>query len=322
MYIPLESQKRKRQPVCLPAILFLLLVCLSCGGGSGSGPAASGSSEPPVILSLSPDKGHVTGGVHVRIKGKHFVKNPDTMVYFGESAATEITVLDPGTISCLTPPYAQGSAIQLDEFNTVDVSVTSSEGKHTLANAFTYQSEHPSILWFNYTKDRNVLDFSWELTSPGESIVFYRGCETVAVLDGNAKKFHYEEQQIGLYRYTVALYLGGKRVDQRDLLIHLGRVVWTPPASGDYSGFYLYLVETGSGDPYELLPYDDPSNFSYDARMNNEVDLIALYFDNLIKGNTSYYLAASTYLIEGFDVFISKMTEPIEFYCAVSMAEP
>lgn len=308
-----EVINRRWGAVHLLGIFLAVLLGSGCGGGSRTGGGGGDSTDAPVILSVTPDKGHVTGGEHVIISGTGFTFTSDTTVYFGTTLAGDVSVLNSTTITCVTPAYDPG---------TVDVTVENSNGSDILVNGFTFQTDVPSILWFSYEKDRNQVDFTWELSGSGDKIVFFRGSEAVAVLPGDADYFHYEEQYIGLYRYTVALYVGNMRVDQRDVLIHMARVFWDPPASGDYSGFYLYVAEAGTGDPYDLLPYNDPSKFSYDAGMNNEVDLMALYLNNLIKGETRYYLAASTYLISGPDTFISNLTDPIEFYCSVSMTEP
>jgi len=87
-------------------------------------------------------------------------------------------------------------------------------------------------------------------------------------------------------------------------------------------GFYIYIAE-GPGDPYNLLPYQDPTAFTYDAGNVTEVSLSTLHSNGHIEGNKQYYLAASTYLTVNSDFMVSALTDPVELVnYAVEVAEP
>lgn len=94
-----------------------------------------------------------------------------------------------------------------------------------------------------------------------------------------------------------------------------------------HDGFYVYLAE-GPGDPYQLLPYGDPSLFSYDAGDVTEVSLSELHSLALLEGGKEYYFAASTYLIinKGLpeeETLISSLTDPVYLVeYSIIVAEP
>jgi len=77
-----------------------------------------------------------------------------------------------------------------------------------------------------------------------------------------------------------------------------------------HGGFYVYLAE-GPGDPYTLLPYDDPAQFSHDAGDVEEVSFSDLYSLTLMEGGKEYYFAVSTYVTVGTETLISALTEPV-----------
>ena len=84
--------------------------------------------EPPRLQRITPTtSGPATGGTTVTITGRNFT--PDATVAFGGSLAAQVRVLNPGTISAVTPAGVPGP---------VDVVVTTPGGADTLARAFTY----------------------------------------------------------------------------------------------------------------------------------------------------------------------------------------
>jgi len=298
--------------------LTLLLLFSSCGGGSGSGrkgvenDAPGADTAPPSVGKLFPSSGPVTGGEHVIVKGSDFAPEETTQVIFDEQEALDVNVIDSETILCVTPPHAKG---------VVSLTVINRFGSDTLPGAFTY-TVTPSILWLDCQKDRNRLKFMWKLSDPGDSIIFFRGDRAMNAMEGDVETFVYEEDRLGFFRYTVALYKEGYRVDQRDVLIDLGRVKWDPPANSLFSGFYVYVAEAVHNEPYLLLPYNNPSDYDVDCGSSTEISFRTLYQNTLISGRRKYYVAISTYY--GFypGIQISNLSPPIEFYCFVELGIP
>ena len=90
----------------------------------------------PVVDSVDPEHGPAAGGITATISGNYFTASADTDVYFGGAAATNVTVVDPTTITCTTPAHGAGA---------VDVEVTNSNGADTLPDCFTYHNA-PAIV--------------------------------------------------------------------------------------------------------------------------------------------------------------------------------
>lgn len=301
------------------AFLILLLLFSSCGGGgSGGGRKDAGNdnpgvgSSPPTVETVSPTSGPVTGGEHVIIKGTDFAPEEFTRVVFGSEFASGVNVIDPETIVCVTPPHAEG---------IVNVTVVNKFGSDTLPGAFSF-TEVPSILWLDCQKERNRLDFSWELSEPGDAIFFFRGNRLEKAMAGDVEGYVYEEACLGYFRYTVALYRKGQRIDQRDVLIDLGRVVWEAPTNSPYTGFYLYVAEAINNDPYSLLPYMEPSEYDLDCGKATEVSFRTLYKNTLISGRCKYFVAVSSYYGTPPGNMISNLSPPLSFYCFVELAMP
>ena len=86
------------------------------------------STKPaPIVLSLSPSSGNISGGTSVAISGNNFAGA--TSVKFGTTAATNMIVNSNTQIHVTTPAHAAG---------TVSVSVTTSSGTNAANSLFTY----------------------------------------------------------------------------------------------------------------------------------------------------------------------------------------
>lgn len=83
--------------------------------------------EPPTLLSISPTSGPAVGGTEVILNGTGFT--PGSNVFFGPNPASEVVLIDPGTLVVNAPAGSEGS---------VDVTVLTDYGQATLAQAFTY----------------------------------------------------------------------------------------------------------------------------------------------------------------------------------------
>lgn len=82
---------------------------------------------PPTVTSISPPSGDKSGGTTVTIRGTNF--GGPTAVTFDDLPATNVTVVDPTTITAVTPAHAPGNAT---------VSVTTNGLALTLATPFVY----------------------------------------------------------------------------------------------------------------------------------------------------------------------------------------
>lgn len=84
----------------------------------------------PQITSISPDNGYVTGGTSCTITGSNF--NSGVTVFFGANAASNVTRVDSGTITCTSPSGNAG---------TVTVKAVNTDTQYgLLSNGFTYNS--------------------------------------------------------------------------------------------------------------------------------------------------------------------------------------
>lgn len=97
-------------------------------------------STAPTITSLSPPTGSTAGGTTLTIKGTNFVSG--ATVKIGSQDAKNVTVIDPATITAVTPP---GPANELAGLS-VDVTVTNPNGESARAPlAFGYFVPPPAI---------------------------------------------------------------------------------------------------------------------------------------------------------------------------------
>jgi len=85
------------------------------------------TSNPPTLVSVSPERGTTLGGDTVTLSGTDFL--PDSTVEFGGVPAVSVTFVGASTLIAETPPHAAG---------TVDVAVTNDNGSATLVDGFTY----------------------------------------------------------------------------------------------------------------------------------------------------------------------------------------
>jgi hypothetical protein len=267
-------------------------------------------SGPPTVSGVTPSQGTTDGGTAVTITGGGFTDTGDTDVTFGGIDATSIVVVSSTTITCETPPHAEGK---------VDVTVSNSNGSDTLNDGFTYQGP-ASIHTLTYSQNGNTVTLNWGLSSPADEIVIYRGAVPVATISGSATSHTLAENDFGYYRYTVGLMVDGIRVDEAFVLVHLGKIIWDPPGGGSCTGFYVYVAEA-IGNPYTTLPYGDPMSFSCDVGYCCEVPLRELYDEALIEGGKSYYLAASSYLGNPCNK-VSELTDPVTFVYEVAIESP
>jgi hypothetical protein len=97
----------------------------------------SHGTAPPSIQGISPNSGLPVGGTLVTITGTGFVPNSPTVVDFGPTPATGITVVSNTEITAFSPPGT----------GAVNVTVTTLTGPSppTPADVFTYTADGPQV---------------------------------------------------------------------------------------------------------------------------------------------------------------------------------
>jgi hypothetical protein len=122
MVLPALARRAGRYAVIVAAIW-----AVRCGGS----PTNPGEPQTPVVSSIAPSSGPVSGGTAVQISGSNFAAG--ATVTIGGAAATNIVVNSPTSISAKTPSRAATG--------TADVSVAVAGKIGTLPSAFTYSPE-------------------------------------------------------------------------------------------------------------------------------------------------------------------------------------
>ena len=113
------------------AVLLLGLSALlaACGGASSSGSSALSNTAPPIVASISPTSGLLTGGTVVTITGSNF--QGATGVTFGGAPGTGFVINSPTQITVTTPAGVSGGAA---------VNVTTPTGAGISSVTFTFGS--------------------------------------------------------------------------------------------------------------------------------------------------------------------------------------
>lgn len=130
--------RHERKPTGLRTLVWSAFVVGSiglagCGGGGGGG--GSGSASAVRVTAVQPPTGPFIGGTPITIHGVNFRLGEVNEVKIGGNAATEIVVVDVGTLTCKAPAGTPGA--------TVDVVVTNALGQGALASAYTYLTPPP-----------------------------------------------------------------------------------------------------------------------------------------------------------------------------------
>jgi hypothetical protein len=110
-------------PFRLTGVVVCLALAAACGGSPSTGP----SSTAPRVTAISPPNGTTIGGTTVTITGSNFAAG--AIVSIGGVDATQVTVINAGTLTALTAPHAAGAA---------DVVVALGAQRGTLPGGYTY----------------------------------------------------------------------------------------------------------------------------------------------------------------------------------------
>ncbi|MCX7944253.1 MAG: IPT/TIG domain-containing protein, partial [Deltaproteobacteria bacterium] len=119
-----------------------------------------GETATPIITFVEPDKGPITGGTKVSIRGKNFKQG--AKVYFGTKLAENIQFLNTQELGAQTPPNNKGS---------VDVKVVNPDNKEAVfKNGFTYE-DIPAPKIFSVTPDKGITEGGTEVTISGKDFM-------------------------------------------------------------------------------------------------------------------------------------------------------
>ncbi|MCX7959850.1 MAG: IPT/TIG domain-containing protein, partial [Deltaproteobacteria bacterium] len=133
-----------------------------------------GENAAPVISFVEPDRGPVSGGTKVSVRGNNFRQG--AKVYFGAKIADNIQFLSQKELGAVTPPGNKG---------IVDVKVVNPDNKEAIfKNGFTYE-DIPAPKIFSLEPDRGVTDGGTDVTINGKDFIngakVYIGDECKAV---------------------------------------------------------------------------------------------------------------------------------------------
>ncbi len=107
-------------------------VTVTTGTGSDTLENAITYFDPPTVTLVTPDNGSTVGGTAITITGTNFYGTPTVFMTHSpaeETTATDVIVVNPTTITAVTPPSTEGP---------VDVTVVTGGGSDTLEDGFTY----------------------------------------------------------------------------------------------------------------------------------------------------------------------------------------
>lgn len=121
-------------PLSVGANLFSIIV-QAVDGSQRSYSISATRQRAPVVTGVSPVKGNVAGGLTVTITGTDL--SDASSITFGGVPATNVKVIDNGTITATTPAHASGS---------VDVAVTTTGGTGALPAGFYFGSSSETAL--------------------------------------------------------------------------------------------------------------------------------------------------------------------------------
>jgi hypothetical protein len=132
--------------------------------------------DGPTAVVIDPASGLTIGGLPFEIRGSGFGFEAPT-VFFDGVPATEVTLLDSGTIIGLTPEHAEG---------VVTVTVGTTQGTVELVDAYTYVPPVPGPGISSLSPGRGPVDGGTPFTVTGENLWGTDGQPAVVLIDGHA----------------------------------------------------------------------------------------------------------------------------------------
>lgn len=202
--------------------------------------------EGPYTISIDPPSGLTIGGLPFEIRGSGFGFDAPT-VYFDGVAATDVVLLDSGTIVGLTPEHAEG---------VVTVTVETLAGTVELTDAYTYVLPVPGPSIYSLDPGRGPVDGGTEFTVTGEHLVGTDGEEAVVLIDGvPATDVTVAEDGLSLVAVSPPGTVGPRDVDvyttDGGVTFIQGFLYYTGPAGDVEGALWLDLDKDGEWDASE-----------------------------------------------------------------------
>lgn len=186
--------------------------------------------DGPYAVAIDPPSGLTTGGMPFEIRGSGFGFDAPTVLFDG-LPATEVVLLDSGTIIGLTPEHAVG---------VVTVTVETTSGTVELVDAYEYVEPIPGPAVLSIEPGRGPVDGGTSFTVTGDHLLGTDGEPAVVLIDGRVvTDVVVAEDGLSLTGLSPAGTLGAKDVDVLTadgwVTFFLGFTYYAGPA-GDMSG--------------------------------------------------------------------------------------
>ena len=242
--------------------------------------------DGPTAVVIDPASGLTIGGLPFEIRGSGFGFDAPT-VYFDGIPATEVTLLDSGTIIGLTPEHAEG---------VVTVTVETTQGTVDLVDAYTYVPPVPGPGISSLSPGRGPVDGGTPFTVTGENLWGTDGQPAVVLIDGRAATdVVVAEDGMSLTGVSPAGTAGPKDVDvltaDGGITFFLG-FEYIPGPVGDVSGvLWIDLDQDGVRDVGEPGIPGAVVWFGSPAPIEGEVTSASAYAYQTSTGATGAYLA-------------------------------
>jgi hypothetical protein len=170
-------------------------------GDNGGAGAVWVFTQPPTVTGVSPSSGATLGGTAVTITGTRFTGA--TGVTFGGVAATNVTVVDPNTITATTPAHAAGA---------VNVVVASERGSGT--GAYTYLKTSTTTSLGSSPRPSKIdqlVTFTATVTGSGATgtVTFKDGTDTLDVVAVTSNTAAYSTSTLSVGRHTISAIYNG-----------------------------------------------------------------------------------------------------------------
>lgn len=243
--------------------------------------------DGPYAVAIDPPSGLTTGGLPFEIRGSGFGFDAPA-VFFDGIAATDVMLLDSGTIIGLTPEHAVG---------VVTVTVETTSGTVELVDAYEYVEPVPGPAVLSIEPGRGPVDGGTPFTVTGDHLIGTDGEPAVVLIDGRVvTDVTVAEDGLSLTGLSPAGTVGAKDVDVLTsdgwVTFFLGFTYYAGPA-GDVSGdLWLDLDLDGVWDEGEPAIPGVTLNLARTDVVSGEIEPAIV---PLIEGTTD---ASGHYLVE------------------------
>ncbi len=201
--------------------------------------------DPPMVTSVAPNTGPLSGGTPVAIQGEGFL--PNTTITIGTATLQDLVYVDHFTVTGTTPPGSSGAA---------DITVEQGGVSATLSDAFIYSN--------------NSLSLSTEQASPGGSVTVTAFATNDVSLAGFSLACSFD----GAFVDVSGIDVGGTLADGAEFVApnssnSTGDSWWTLGVVLDLSPPLDMLLTPGANQPIALIDFDIEAS----ATIGDTVDL-------------------------------------------------